>query len=150
MSDNGVGLWSVRGVNEETRKVAAEAAKAAAVPMGQWLSYAIRHTASDRGAEVVSDRESDRGGAGASDRESDRGHLAVVATLFAGLGQIGAVKGNGGVAERARMVLDQYLSELAIEALPPRRRRERLPAGEGRGSLPAPAAEGEGSPVEQP
>ena len=113
MSDSGIGLWSVRGVPEDVRKLAAEAAKAQAIPIGQWVSHAIRQTAaSDRGGlagEVV------------SDRPSDGGSLEVVSALFAGLGQVAGVKGCGGTAARARAVLDQHLARLALEPLPSRR-----------------------------
>lgn len=116
MSDSGPGLWSVRGVSEDVRRMAFDKAKAAGVPIGQWVSHAIRQTpALDSDApsgEVVSD--------GRSDGRSDKDPLAMVEALSRALGQISAIKGNGRTAERMRWVLDQYLAELAPAPLPPR------------------------------
>jgi len=127
MSDNADKLWSVRGVPDDVRKLAADAAKAQAIPIGQWVSYAVRQAASDRagmvGEVVPSDAASDNAPRRVSDALSDRDPMATVVGLAAALNQIGGIKGCGGTAERMRAVLDQHLAGLALGPLPPRRSR---------------------------
>lgn len=117
MSDSSPKPWTIRGVPQEARETAIEAATRADLDLGPWVAHAIRQTAaSDRGGlagEVIP--------SGQSDTPSDRSSMEVVAMLTAGLGQIGETKGCGGVAERMRLVLDQHLARLALEPLPPRR-----------------------------
>lgn len=126
MSDSSPKPWSIRGITEDTRKIAIDAADRAGLDLGPWVSHAIRQTAqADRGG-VVGEVVSDSPAGGASDRPSDS--LAVVAALFAGLGQIADKEGCGGVALRARALLDQHMAALALAPLPRRQAAPRRPA----------------------
>lgn len=52
--------WSIKGVDPEAREAAKVAARRAKVPLGQWLSAAIRHAAAEQ-LRTSRDRREDRG-----------------------------------------------------------------------------------------
>lgn len=112
MSDGSDKLWSLRGVPYDVRKLANDAADRADMHVGPWVCHAIRQTAaSDRGGvagEVVSDAPS-------------VSSLDVLATLYAGLGQIAGQPRCGGLAQRTRALIEQRIAALALEPLPAKR-----------------------------
>lgn len=116
MSDTTPKPWTIRNVTENARQAAIEAADRAALDLGPWVSQALcRQAQLERGGtvgEVVSVTPSDS--------------LAVVAMLFAGLGQVADKKGCGGVAARARALLDQHMAAMALAPLPARQTPPRI------------------------
>lgn len=131
MSDSGPKPWTIRGVSEEARKTAIEAAARAGLDLGPWVSHAIRQTAqSDRGGVV---------GEVVSDGVSDTARVQLIAALFTGLSQIAGARGCSGTALRARRLLDQHMDALAREPLP-RPHHSRQPPRPGRRLL-GPGAE---------
>lgn len=117
MSDSSPTPWTIRGIPEDVRKLASDAATRAGIPLGPWVSHAIRQTAaSDRGGltgEVVSDR--------ASDRAAGTGGPEVVAMLYAGLAQIAEKKGCGGTATRTRALIEQHLIGMGLAPQAPKK-----------------------------
>ena len=52
------GPWSVKGIDEETREIARAAARAAGVPVGQWIDQTIRRAATKGEVATAADNAS--------------------------------------------------------------------------------------------
>lgn len=106
MADNGPLPWTIRGVPEHVRKLALDAAKARDIPLGQWISYAIRQTVADKGDAVV--------GEIVSDAATDESRRADLALLYSGLSQVTDKKGCGDVARITRALIAQHLVGMGL------------------------------------